>query len=139
MDNLGYKKTLIGEFVSIGPEVNETIDGITVAKPRDLIPGKKYMVDFYLPGGVNDLQQEYFVADTQNVDDVLSQAYYEKHLYLISKQLPTTLEEEVIQKPKAFTSLTKTVQLEDLDKATIDLLKEQKMPEATELDGGLSK
>lgn len=127
MDNLGYKKTLLGPFTAIGTD------------PEELIPGNKYMVDFYLPGGVTDMQQVYFVADGEDADKVLSQAYYEKHLSLIKRQEYTVIDDTAIKKPKSFTTLEKTEVLNQLDKATTDLLKDQKMPEVTELEGGLKK
>ena len=115
----GYIKRFIGE---------DTLEGVK---------GKLYSVDFYLPGGkVVDWDQKFFVKDTEDVDVVLSKAYYDKQLYLISlTEVPTYDSNRVdeIQEPLPFTQFKTDKQFKGQSKETLEMLKNGEMPKQEEM------
>jgi len=124
MNEIGYSKKLIGRTIVKDAEDND-------------VEGTLYLVDFHLPGDNKDPEQKYFIADGEDVDTVLSNAFYEKHLSII--QRPVSLEEDpiVIQKPKTFSTLSKSENLSSLSKEDADFLKKGTLPDLQPLDGGL--
>lgn len=124
MNELGYSKRAIDIMIAKDPDGND-------------VEGTIYLVNFYLPGGISDLDQKFFVANSEDVDTVLSNAYYEKHLSLINKTESLNSESQDVVKPKAFAKVEKSDVLKSIDQETASLLKDSLMPEVPELNGGL--
>lgn len=124
MNDLGYSKRAIDKIVVKDTDEND-------------VEGTVYLVNFYLPGGVTDLEQKFFVANTEDVDTVLSNAYYEKHLSLINKTESVNSELQEVIKPKAFAKFDKSDVLKSINQETASLLKDSLMPDVPELNGGL--
>lgn len=124
MNDLGYSKRVL-ERTKVKDADNNDLEGTL------------YLVDFYLPGDTKDLEQKYFIADDQDVDTVLSNAYYEKHLSIIQITGGQVESSDVIQAPKTFTTLTKSQSLTGLNKTDSDMLKKGTLPTIQALEGGL--
>lgn len=67
-----------------------------------LITGELYDISFYLPGGIVDSNQRFFVKDGEDADTVASQAYYEKQLSYIKTMKQSEGMVLEIQEPKPF-------------------------------------
>lgn len=94
------------------------------------ISGKLYKITFYLPGDVTDSDQQYFVKDTESLEDVASKAYYEKQLSYM--KTIKVLENKVleVQAPKAFSNYVKTDTFKSEDAETKAMLKNGEVPDA---------
>lgn len=111
----------------------------------NLVDGEVWSVDFYLAGGeVIDCDQKFFVKEGDDVDKVLSKAYYEKQLSLIKKRslsTPQSSSVDGLQEPLAFTKFKSDPDFKEESKETIDMLKSGEMPDVGNvvMNGGVQE
>lgn len=112
MEKTGYKKVFFEDR--------------TFNEAGEIITGKVYSVTFYLPGGLVDPEQKYFVKDGEDVDVVLSRAYYEKRLSIIDDNVEVKRPVAVIQSPKPFAEFSDADTFKDVTEENLDLLDSNK-------------
>jgi len=109
----------------------DSVEEKTIKEGGREIIGKQYSVTFYLPGDTVDRDQRFFVKEGEDVDDVLSKAYYEKHMSLVKEHDVTPVdgsETGVVQSPRPFLQFRSDKEFKGKGEALLDMLKNGELP-----------